>query len=395
MRFSLHNPRDMAQGPHRAVDDSPYGGGPGMVMQLDPLVQSLKAIEQPGRILVMSASGKPFTQSLAAELTNEPGFTLVCGRYEGIDARLAAMYPVEMINVGDAVLNGGEVAASYVIEAVTRLLPGFMGKISSADEESFSAGLLEYPHYTRPEHYEGHSVPAVLTSGDHARIARWRREMALQNTWNTRPDMLATAPLSREDALFLQTLPRNRLGRNLHIALTHSPVMLDAKKSGTSSLTNLDIHDIARCSRSYGVAQCLVVTPIADQQKLLHTLTQYWTQGAGSRSNPDRAEALNLVQGVASLEEAIACVERYAGQRPLVIGTSARLEGALPPGDLRAMLTERPVLLVFGTAQGLAPEALALCDHIARPLRFMDEYNHLPVRGAAAILLDRILGDWY
>ena len=397
--FSLHNPRDHGLGVHRSVDDRPYGGGPGMVLMLEPLLATLRGIDRPGRILVMAPGGKPFTQALARQLAEDSQCTLVCGRYEGFDARLADLCPVEYVSVGDVVLNGGEVPALAVIEAVARLIPGFMGKEESGTEESFSASLLEYPHYTRPEVFEGQAVPEILRSGDHGKIAAWRREQSLSATLGVRPDLLHTAELTEKDAAHLAALPRRRLGRNLHVALVHHPVIIEGKNSGSSSLTNLDIHDIARSSRTYGLGGFFVTTPLHDQRQVLEGILHHWLHGPARTSHPDRAEALSLVQGVACIEDAVAEVEKTAGQKPLLVGTTARWPGkkcAAPQisfARTRQWLTEKPVLLLLGTGHGLAPEVLTHCDGLLRPLRFLDGYNHLSVRAAAAILLDRILGD--
>lgn len=408
LRFRLVNPRDWAEDRHRTTDDRPYGGGPGMVMALGPLARALRAAEADtehgglGRTILLSAAGRPLTQELARELAAEDRLTLICGRYEGIDARLARIAPLEEVSVGEAVLNGGEAAAMMVIEAAARLIPGFMGKEASGEEESFSAGLLEYPQYTRPEVFEGLPVPDTLLSGDHARIARWRREQSLFATWRARPDLLAEAPLSDSDLAVLRggnaAEGRLRLGRNLACALVHHPVWLGNGKCGTTSLTNLDVHDIARCSRTYGLSRFLVVTPLEDQRRLLETVTGHWIHGAGGVSNPDRAEALRLVDAAASVRDAVERMEHFFGQRPLVLCTSARDAGKAPrmtPGQVRAAARERPVLLLFGTGHGLAPEVLDACDGILRPLRWMDAYNHLPVRAAVAVTLDRVLGDLY
>lgn len=398
--FTLRNPRDLTTDRHRTVDDRPYGGSPGMVMMLEPLVATLRNLEREqgcGRIVMLAAAGKPLTQELARELSREERLTLICGRYEGIDARLGELMPVEQVCVGEAVLNGGESAAMMLVEAATRLIPGFMGKEESGEDESFSTGLLEYPHFTRPDVFEYIPVPEVLLSGDHARIAAWRRERSLETTLRTRPEMLDTAHLTENDRQFLRELTSEmpRLGRNLYCALVHYPVFLGDRKTGATSLTNLDVHDIARCSRTYGVGGVAIVTPLADQQSILESIVHHWTEGPGGRSNPDRAEAFRLVWQVASVQEAIEQVEARTGQRPVLVGTSARDNGDATPQDVRAFLQERPVLLLFGTGHGLAPEVLNLCDAVLRPLRWMDSYNHLPVRGAVAITLDRILGDRY
>ena len=393
VEFSLVNPRDFATDRHRTVDDRPYGGGPGMVMALDPLCAALRSLPEPGRILMLSPRGRRLDQSLARELSAEPALTVLCGRYEGIDERLLDLFPVELVSVGDVVLSGGESAAMCLIESVARLIPGFMGKEESGQDESFSGGLLEYPHYTRPEVYEGLAAPPILLGGDHAKVAAWRRERSLDETLARRPDLLARASLSERDRAFLAARPRTLPGRNLHVALVHGPVLNKFGRTVTVSLTNLDLHDIARISRTYGLAGFTVVTPLRDQQALAATLLNHWTRGAGSQANPDRAQALETVRVAASLEEAVAGVRAHAGQDPWVLATSARPDGAVTPEEVRRVLAERPVLMVLGTGSGLAPEALALTDGQIAPVRPYGGYNHLSVRSAAAILTDRILGD--
>ena len=201
----LHDPREFATGVHRAVDDAPFGGGAGMVMAPEPLVASIEAADPPRPILVCSASGRPFDQAWARELAAGPGFSLVCGRYEGIDQRVIDHYCDDEVRVAGAVLAGGEAAALVIIEAVARLVPGVMGNDTSAVEESFSGDLLEYPQYTRPAQFRGHAVPEVLRSGDHARIARWRRAAAIRRTIARNPDALG--PLGPEDEALLDEFP--------------------------------------------------------------------------------------------------------------------------------------------------------------------------------------------
>ena len=401
---SLHDPRQFSTDKHRHVDDRPYGGGPGMVMQGEPLARALRSIERPGRMLFMAPGGRPLTQDMVRDLAREEDLTIVCGRYEGIDARLLQLSPLEPVSVGDIVLNGGESAALSVLEAVARLMPGFMGKEESGDDESFSHGLLEYPHYTRPESLEGLSVPEVLQSGDHARIAQWRRQESVRATLRMRPEMLNEAPLYREDVQTLAETPRDRPGRNLSFCLVHYPVSLGPKKIGASSLTNLDIHDIARISRSYAMGSFYPVTPLRDQLRVLEEILRHWTRGPGGTGNADRAQALGLVQPATSLEEAVAHMTAQHGTRPRLVASSAvwpakgkaSQPGRMPmtPRDVRRWCDQGPVMLCLGTAQGLAPEVLEQCEGTLRPVRFLG-YNHLSVRSAAAILADRILGDYY
>ncbi len=196
----VHDVRDQASDPHRSVDDTPYGGGAGMVLSPEPLARALEALgPRRGPVVALSPSGRPFTQSRARELAREEEITLVCGRYEGFDRRFLDEFVDEEISVGDFVLAGGELAALCVVEAVVRLLPGALGNAESTEEESFSAGLLEYPHYTKPALWRGRPVPDVLVSGDHGRIARWRRAQSLWTTLSRRPDLLRREELSSED----------------------------------------------------------------------------------------------------------------------------------------------------------------------------------------------------
>ncbi len=186
----LHDPRDHATDVHKSVDDSPFGGGAGMVMRPDVLAASIRAVDPPRPLIALSASGERFDQAMAKELAQGPGFSLLCGRYEGIDQRVLDTIVDREVSIGDFVLAGGEVAAAVIIEAVGRLVPGVLGNRASIEEESFSDGLLEYPHYTRPADFEGMPVPTVLTSGNHAAVDRWRLVMSLIRTRDRRPELL-------------------------------------------------------------------------------------------------------------------------------------------------------------------------------------------------------------
>lgn len=207
LEVRIHDPRGFTTDRHRSVDDAPYGGGAGMVMAPGPLFDAVEAVGPPRPLLLLSAAGRRFDQAFAAELAAGSGFSLICGRYEGVDQRVADHLCDGELSIGDYVLAGGEVAAAVVIDAVTRLLPGVMGNEESAGEESFAAGLLEYPQYTRPPEFRGHAVPEVLRSGDHERVARWRRAQSLHRTLARRPDLLAGRPLSDADEALLREFP--------------------------------------------------------------------------------------------------------------------------------------------------------------------------------------------
>jgi tRNA (guanine37-N1)-methyltransferase len=210
----VHDPRAWATDRHRTVDDAPFGGGAGMVMRPEPLFDAVEAVAPPRPLLLLSASGRRLDQAVVRELAAGAGFSLVCGRYEGVDQRVADHLCDGELSVGDYVLAGGEAAALVVVEAVVRLLPGVMGNEASGAEESFAprGGLLEYPQYTRPADYRGWAVPAVLRSGDHARVARWRRAASLRRTLARRPDLLDEAALGPDDRALLEEFPDDSTG---------------------------------------------------------------------------------------------------------------------------------------------------------------------------------------
>ena len=208
----LHDPRDHTSDVHRTVDDAPFGGGAGMLMKPEPLFESVEAADPPRPLFLLGPGGRRFDQAMARELAEtrgETGFSMICGRYEGVDHRVREHLVDGELSVGDVVLNGGEVAACLVIEAVTRLLPGAMGNAESPLTESFGEnGLLEEPHYTRPADYRGWEVPDVLRGGDHARVARWRHAQALHRTIAARPDLIdARGGISDDERALLEEFP--------------------------------------------------------------------------------------------------------------------------------------------------------------------------------------------
>jgi tRNA (guanine37-N1)-methyltransferase len=187
----VHDLRERTTDVHRTVDDAPFGGGAGMVLRPEPLFAAVEAVDPPRPLYLLGPGGRRLDQAMARELASSGGFSMLCGRYEGVDARVRDHLVDGELSVGDYVLAGGEVAAMVVLEAVGRLLPGVMGNDTSADEESFSDGLLEYPHYTRPATFRGWDVPEVLRSGDHGKVAAWRAAQALARTVRDRPDLVA------------------------------------------------------------------------------------------------------------------------------------------------------------------------------------------------------------
>jgi tRNA (guanine37-N1)-methyltransferase len=207
--IALHNIRDYAPGKHRVTDDTPYGGGGGMIMKPEPIFQAVEAVLGPQPsvpVILLSPQGRLLTQPIARELSKHPRMALICGRYEGVDERVRQYLATDELSIGDYVLSGGEIAAMVVVDAVTRLLPGVLGEPGATFEDSHAMGLLEYPQYTRPPEFRGYTVPEVLLSGNHAEIVRWRREESLRRTWQRRPDLLDEAPLSDTDRVYLRRL---------------------------------------------------------------------------------------------------------------------------------------------------------------------------------------------
>jgi tRNA (guanine37-N1)-methyltransferase len=225
----LHDLRDYTEDRHRTVDDRPFGGGPGMVFKPEPIFRAVQALQSEAGgakfpVVLLSPQGRLLTQAVAQELAREPRLALVCGRYEGVDERVAEHLATDEISIGDYVLSGGELAAAVVMEAVTRLLPGALGNESSREQESFAtaeasagaganglpgpAGWLDFPQYTRPAEFKGWKVPEVLLSGNHEDIRQWRRRRSLEKTWRRRPDLLERAALGAEDRAMLEDIKR-------------------------------------------------------------------------------------------------------------------------------------------------------------------------------------------
>lgn len=216
----VHNIRDYTHDKHHTTDDTPYGGGGGMVMKPEPVFEAIETVlglatppSDPAPasnipIILLTPQGRVFNQRIAEELSRHERIVLLCGRYEGIDERIREHLVTDEISIGDYVLTGGELPALMIIDAVSRLLPGVLGDPTGAEDDSHSMGLLEYPHYTKPPEFRGWKVPDVLASGNHAKINKWRREQALTRTFNKRPDMLEKAELSKEDLKFVESLRR-------------------------------------------------------------------------------------------------------------------------------------------------------------------------------------------
>src|SRR5262245_24012853 len=384
--------RAYAQDRHRVTDDSPYGGGQGMVMKPEPLIRAIEdlrtALGRP-RVILLAPQGNVFTQAEAQRLAAENDLVLICGRYEGVDERVKNFIDEEL-SIGDYTLSGGEPAALVVIDAVARLIPGVLGNSRSAQEDSFSENLLEYPQYTRPESFLGLTVPEVLLSGNHERVRAWRRMMSVKLTWERRPDLWRKAKLTaQEQGMFpVAAAP-------IYVALIHFPVYDKNHQVVTTAITNMDIHDIARSARTYGVTAFYVIHSVTALQKLAAKIIHHWEHGYGSQYNDTRKSALALARLKGTLDETILDIERECGIKPILIATTAKEgPGRISFARLREMLRKerRPILLLLGTGWGLTEEILSQAEFVLEPIMGRTDYNHLSVRSAAAIVFDRLLG---
>lgn len=394
LKIKLYNLRDFAEDKHRTVDDEPFGGGEGMVFKPEPLykaISHIKASDPLAWIIYLSPQGEVLNQKIAERLSKKEHIVLICGRYEGIDERIRENFVDEEISIGDYVVFGGEVASLVLIETVARLIPGVVGKKDSVEKESFSAGLLKYPCYTRPRDFMGYKVPEILLSGNHAEIEKYRRRKSLEITLKRKPHLFKEVELSEEDR---KTVVELLKAQRFYIFLIHYPVYNKWGEKIASAIANFDLHDLSRLARTYGLKGVYIIQPLEDQRKLAEDLIEYWMNKKGAYYNPLRREAVKLVKLFESLDDAISEVEKVEGEKPILLGTDASPKRKyISCEEIRKFLWKKPVALVLGTAWGLCEEVLDKCDYFLEPIwGRLDPYNHLSVRSAASILIDRILG---
>lgn len=389
------NLRDYAEGRHLITDDYGYGGGAGLVMKPEPLCKAVDAIRAEGEtfVVLLDPRGKTFTQKDAEKFAEKDSVTFICGRYEGVDERVRELCADEEYSLGDFILTGGELAASVMIDATARLVEGVLGDEDSAKEESFTTGMLEYPHYTRPAEYRGLKVPEVLINGNHAEILKWRAEKALEITRKKRPEMLDVSRLDMQSRKAL--CEANKLGKGkslkLNVALMHYPMRDKQGDLVTTAVTNLDLHDISRSCRTYGAESFFVVTPVKAQREIAARVIRHWTDGFGLTYNPNRSDAFSRTHLKECLLEAVEEIEKRHKKRPVIVATTARPDkGTITAANLGVVAEEDPVLVLFGTGWGFADDIFDLADYVLESIEGASDFNHLSVRSAVAILLDRI-----
>ncbi len=384
--------------PKERIDAPTFGHGAGMLIKPEVVQKAIEAHEQKDGSaykIFFSPHGKKLDQSLLQEIAREAGkknhLMLIPARYEGMDARVEEQYADQVVSIGDFVLMGGDLPAMILLEGLLRLIPGVVGKSESVQHDSFTGPLVDYPEYTAPVVWQGKSVPEVLRSGNHAEIVKWRTSQALERTVEGHFDWLRSFPLDTDQKkAAAQAVPCH------YVALVHNEILLEGGRIGCTSVTSLDIHDIARSAKTYGIKNYFIVTALLDQQKIVRKLLDFWQIGSGMEYNASRHEAVRQVELKETLEAAIQSIEEREGKKPLVIATSARIMGNAKQVTYHQQdviwKQKRPVLLIFGTGKGLSQELLDRCDYLLVPVEGMSSYNHLSVRSAVAIILDRWLG---
>lgn len=377
--------RDFSDGAYRQIDDYCYGGG-GMALMAEPLARAVESVSGEGRPYVVypSPQGVHLHQELVEDMARRDHIVVVCGHYEGVDERFIEKYVDLEVSLGDFVLTGGEMPAMAIADAVARLVPGVVGSSSSVTEDSFYSGMLDNPHWTRPADWRGEAAPEVLLGGDAKAIERWRRRRSVERTLDRRPDLAARAGLAQW------------LSGGSYVMEVHHPVLDKRGERSSTAITGMDLHDIARACRTYGIRKYLLVTPFAQQREMAKRIAGHWTTGWGSEYNPDRREAFSLLKIFASVQKAVEWVKEREKKAPFIISTTAkRHDGAVHWLSLKREILKKDhsPLFVFGTGWGLCDEILDMSDAVMTPISGgTDGWNHLSVRSAVSVTLDRFFG---
>lgn len=385
--------------PKERIDAPSFGHGAGMLIRPDVVERAIThRVDQAGPAykIFFSPQGAKLDQRMMrriAQKTQSVGhLMLVTARYEGMDARVEEYYADEVVSLGDFVLLGGDLPAMVLLEGVVRLFPGVVGKAESIEKESFTGSFVDYPEYTAPVDWHDMQVPDVVRSGNHGALHAWRQDQAVKKTVMHHFSWLRSNELTNtEREVVTQHLPTH------YVALLHNDVLVGPDKvPGTTSVTSIDIHDIARSCATYGVKGFTIVTSLEDQQKVVSTLLDFWKIGPGITYNRVRHEAVKAVTIAPRIADVIRAIYEKEGVEPLVIATSARHvahKQAITFFDQELVWShKRPVLFIFGTGQGLTKECIDLCDFLLPPVGGVSPYRHLSVRSAVAIILDRWLG---
>lgn len=383
--------------PGQRIDGPTFGHGSGMLIKpkiIESAVQAHENRHGSSYKIFFSPHGKKFDQKVAKQMAaifqEKKHLLLFPARYEGVDARAEEEYADQIISMGDFVLMGGDIPAMLFLESVLRFIPGVVGKQESVELDSFSGALLDYPEYTTPVSWKNRVVPDIVRSGDHKKIKEWQTDMSFRRTFLQNFEWFRKNIKSVDRDIASKKIPKH------YAVIMHSEVNLPGNIIGTTSVTSLDIHDIARSARTYGFQGYFIVTPLLDQQKIVEKLLSFWKTAEGMDYNAHRHEALDYVSLYESLDKVIDKIEQSEGKKPVLIATSARNQEEVPVISYydqgKVWSCDRPVLLILGTGHGLSSKLISRCDYVLMPLSGLSSFNHLSVRSAAAIIFDRWLG---
>jgi tRNA (guanine37-N1)-methyltransferase len=387
--------------PGTRIDAPTFGHGPGMLIKPTVVEQAISAKEAKHGSAVrvfFSPHGQLLDQKLLQELAKQvevkKHLLLAAARYEGMDARVEEEYADFTISIGNFVLMGGDVPAMLLLEGFLRLVPGLIGKQESVKNDSFTGAFTDYPEYTEPVLWRNHAVPDIVRSGDHKKLHAWRMAQAARRTVQHHFSWLRRHQLSSEEKQLVQQIVPPH-----YVALLHNDIVVDTNgRIGNTSVTSMDIHDIARSSKTYGVKNFFLVTELVDQQRVATMLLDFWQQGEGISYNQNRHEALKSTMVTPTLDDVISAITQKEGQKPLLVATSARIheknKEKLISYSEQAKLwsAKQPILLLFGTGKGMAQSVLERADFLLPPLNGLTDFNHLSVRSAVAVILDRLIG---
>lgn len=386
--------------PKKRIDAPTYGPGAGMLIRPELIQSAVERQEKEhGKAfkIFFSPQGEPLDQRTLKKIASkaqEAGHVMLFpARYEGMDTRVEQEYADIVVSIGDFVLMGGDIPAMMLLEGFLRLIPGVVGKEESVHEESFTGPFIDYPEYTEPIEWNNKMVPDIVRSGNHAAIAEWRMHQAARASVKKHFSWVRSHSMTKKQREVATTyIPKH------YVALVHGDVLIGGEQGvGTTSVTSIDLHDIARSCATYGVKGFFVITPLLDQKKIVKKLLDFWCSDNGIMYNKSRHEAVKLVSLQDTIEHAIEAIKQQEGVAPIVIATSAVKGLVHAPlinfyNQSHTWKHDRPVLLVFGTGKGLRPEFLCQCDFQLTPIEGFSDFNHLSVRSAVAIALDRWLG---
>ncbi|MCK4499686.1 hypothetical protein KAU11_04270 [Candidatus Babeliales bacterium] len=411
VEFSLVELSSLCQ-PGKRIDESTVGPGPGMILKpkiIGKAIEKCISTHGPGFKIFFSPQGtklsQPLLRSMASHISvataNTPSTSetellqehiiLVCARYEGIDARVEAKYADLVLSIGDYVLMGGDLPAQVFIEGFLRLLPGVLGSEESAKTESFESPFFDHPEYGLPTTWHEQTIPPIVQSGNHKAISEWRKNEAAQKTILNRFDWFRSQqPSAKDQAIAKKYIPPH------YVVLMHDQVVVRNANASTTSVTSLDLHDIARACATYDIKNFFVVTPLKDQQSIVKEFINFWTNEHGKKYNPSRFTAVSRLILCSSLDDVMDKINEQEGKTPFLVTTSAKKhnhEKYIDYND-QALVWEsqKPVLILIGTGQGLQDQLIEKSNFLLLPIDGMSNYNHLSVRAATGIILDRWLG---